>query len=196
MPHDIILRFHPLEPYYPNISDYRVECTMCTHPITKNGENYTATEYAFTYEANAAIACCWSAFPTSTCLGYHLGDLEKIIILDDQFGNHCFVFFKAHGTGEGMWLPYYECEINENQEIIFYVARGSHGFYPHAGVYWRILGIANDLCSDEGEQYRIKVVGQHTEYYSPTVDSITPWQRFLIPFSLPIINERRSNRLT
>lgn len=189
MADDIIVRFHPREPYFPTITGNRVECSRCEYEIVYQGETYNAKEYEFSYEANGAIACCWSLFPESTLFGYHLGDSEKLTILDDKMGRHCYVFFKAHSTGEGMWLPYHECELNEHQELIVYIARGSHAFYPFSGIYWRIFGIANDLC-ENGREYKIVVTKTHEDHYNPPTSSITSLERFLIPLSLPCIRNR------
>lgn len=190
MSHNIILKFHEWENFFPNITEDGVECSKCQAGFNYMGNQYLFTEYSFEYQANSAIGCCWCCCPTSECLGYHEGDVEKIILLDDDTGKTHYVYFKAHGRGEGMWMDYDDCEKNDNNDLIVYVARGSHAFYPHPEVYWRIFGFANDLCSNRGQEYKINPIKEHNIPFNPPQISVQPWERVLIPLTLNRIREK------
>lgn len=191
MDHPIVLKFHPWEEYFPEITDSRVECSKYKGICSFMGDNYNFTEYAFEYESNDTIGRFWCCFPNSNCLGYHKGYLEKIILLYDEDGNPKYVYFNAHGRGEGMWLPYEDCEKNDQGDLIIYVARGTHAFYPHGEIYWRVFGLANDLCSREGQSYRIHSIKTHSNPFHPPQSSIKHWERFLLPFTFNRVRNKQ-----
>lgn len=169
----VILKFHQLETDFPialpkkYISNYEYQ-----------GASYLMLELEFEYEENGAIGFGWCCFPKSSCLGYHEGDIESIFILYDHNSNPRHIYFKAHGRGQGMWVPYHECET-ENGKLVAYVARASHAFYPYAKIWWRIFFLASDLTSNTGakREYSIPEIssGPITKYVPK--GSVTQCQR-------------------
>jgi len=187
--HNIILKFHPWETCFPENNSDSVNCTYNLGQMTRNGTTYSSIEYLFFYEENPAIGCLFCCFPKSKCLGYHKIDKERLIILmtNDKID---YVYFNAHGRGQGMWLPWNECNKTRNGELIVYVARGSHAFYPEGRIYWRALRFANDLCSNEGESMRINTTTPHDNAIIPNQTSLSNNERFFLPFVLDEIRNR------
>lgn len=148
---NIILRFHDWEDAFPT-KYYVFRDTYNYEDV-----NYNMIEVSFDYTHNTAIGCFWCCFPRSECLGYHLGDNESVFILTDFNNNEPkFVYFKAHGRGQGMWLPYNQC-IKEDGNLVVYVARGSHAFYPYSNIWWRAFIFASDYTNDLGESLTYKI---------------------------------------
>lgn len=178
----IELRFHPCETEFP----FHGNCTITEEDFMYDNVLYNKLEYHFEYDENMAIGCGWCICPRASCLGYHHGDRERIIMLQNKTSRAIdYVYFNAHGRGQGVWKDYDECEVNlTDGSLIVYVARGSHAFYPHAGVYFRIFGLANDYCSSRGEYMTSYIVGMHDidANLKPALHSITPCQRFFLPF--------------
>jgi hypothetical protein len=191
---DIVLCFHPSETYYPNgleVMETSGHCEVAESFLTYNFIEYIYLEYEFVYEANSAIGCGYCCFPTSECLGYHEGDREHVIMLLDKGTFQVkHVFFKAHGKGQGVWLPWEECEKTYDGKLKVYVARGSHACYPHPQTYIRIFGLANDLCSDRGRYVTFRPNGSYESDYHPQITSITFCERFFLPFLLTSIRNK------
>ncbi len=161
-----------------------------------NNDLYSARTYSFYYPENLALGC-WGACvnPRSQAWGYHRHDLEAVTVLFTQGGLPRHVFFFAHADRQGMWVPWAECERTADGALVVYVARGSHASYPRPGRYWRVLGFANDVCSSRGAMVRPVVrpaqdrdleggggFSLRAQLRVPPPTSITPWQRFILPF--------------
>lgn len=80
--------------------------------------------------------------------GYHWGDLERIV-LEYEKDELTRIYYGAHGDRDGRWLDIKDIE-REDEYLVFYISRYSHGFYPQSGIYWRIFGLANDI-TDKGK---------------------------------------------
>ncbi len=182
---NIVLRFHPWESTFPINTDSKAPCSIHKGFITITGKMYVIYEYRFKYRENAAIGCCWWFCSNSKCLGYHEGDTESLVFLVDRLSEIIHhVYFKAHGRGQGVWRTWDECEKTQEGDLIAYVARGSHAFYPRKGIYVRVFGLANDLCSEEGENFYIQETSvSYEDYYIPNMNSIKSWERFILLIS-------------
>lgn len=182
----IRLIFHPLETVFLDNNGITVNCTIHESQLTYNGILYDTVEYAFNYAENIGEGCFFCC-PKSTCCGYHVGDREKVILLmHNNVIEH--VYFKAHHAGQGMWLPWNLCNKDSDGNLIAYVARGSHAFYPNHETYIRIFGFANDQCSSNGLSLLSNITGTHNGEYIPKQHSITPIQRFFLPFVICCIS--------
>ncbi len=184
---DVVIQFHHLETSFPiDMTENSVPCTYSVNEYTVGGETYQMIEYSFIYEDNPAIGCGWQFCPKCECLGYHLGDRERLIFLmqNDVIKAVCF---KAHGHGQEMWKRWEDCAKTNEGILIAYVARGSHAFYPRPTRYWRVFGFANDLNDNGGPRRSIVRTGIHNDNYVPKNHSITPFLRFILPLSLPIV---------
>jgi len=111
----------------------------------KDGKLYV--QYIFVYANNPGYSCGCCA------LGRHKADIEHVTIRFAE-GRRAIdeVYYSAHGHTQGMWVKGADCEYHDDthRRIKVYAALGSHGCYPHAKTYYRILGFANDVCSDKG----------------------------------------------
>lgn len=174
------IRFHPKEVVYP----HRV--TMDYSIFTYQGTQYNVKILYFIYEYNDATACCWFWCHKSSLFGYHKGDLERIYILYDNDGQAKHVHFKSHYESHGIWKRIEDCEKADANTLVAYAARGGHAFFPSSGIWWRLFGIANDLCSQKGEM-RDYFIGQepptNTVINLPQTSS-TFWTRFFVPVSI------------
>ena len=143
-------------------------------------------------------------------VGDHPADVERLVILFDQRSKEpMWVYFGAHGKGEGVWKKYSECRFDKEGRLKVYVSPYSHGLYPAPGIYYRIFGLANDVCDESGEkwvpmlddfQHSLKQSWSHTHYQvarginsplnvpDPTERSISTMERFLI--GVPLIKKR------
>jgi hypothetical protein len=176
----VVLKFHPEENIFPenaNLLENIARCSKCEIPYyLYQGRQYMYVEYQFNYEANGAIGCGHYCFPRAKCLGFHEGDQESIIMLLDGCGRVEHVYFRAHGRGQGTWKSREECEFDQHDNLITYVARGSHAFYASPGVKWRAFGFANDRCSTRGIALMAFPTEEHDDYYEPPLRSITKFE--------------------
>ena len=151
--------------------------------------------------------------PGYASIGYHPGDVEKIIILKDKDTNQPkYVYYGAHGHGEGVWVPWDKCE-KQQDSLIVYVSPTSHGMYPRRKKYMRVFGFANDKCDGKGERWHpqpedfedaskqswsqshfqvIRGINSPLNSPEPSIASITTFQRFFLP--LPFILKRVKNQ--
>lgn len=177
---NVRLFFHPLETVFPVNNGTTVDCAIHRDVFAYQGSIYDTVEYTFKYAENIGEGCFFCC-PKAKCCGYHEGDSEKIIFLTRN-NTIYYVYFKAHELGQGMWLSWAQCEKDMDGNLIAYVARGSHAFYPRPETYIRIFGFANDQCSMSGTSLLSNVNGIHNNRYIPKQHSITPTQRFFLPF--------------
>lgn len=152
----IEIRFHPKEKIglssihgVPNIAYY-----SDLDVYEYNGQQYSIITYSFYYPENPAIGCGGKCFPSSTLWGYHKHDIEKISVLYDRNYNPQYVYFFAHGRGQGMWVPWESCEKCSDGALVIYSALNSHASYPNGKTYVRVCGIINDVCSSKGKSIR------------------------------------------
>jgi hypothetical protein len=179
----VVLKFHPDEYIFPKNNGSIINCTSCVGTLIYKNITYNSIEYIFDYEESGATGCFYCCCPSSECLGYHLGDRERIILLmSDDYKEIIWVYFNAHDMGEGMWVAWDDCLKTSDNKLIAYIARGGHAFYPYPRTYIRFLGFANDMCAEHGDTFEINVVGTHTDRAIPRQHSITPCERFFIPF--------------
>lgn len=180
----VVLRFHPLEPYYPEIVENKIKCSYALFEYEFRGKTYPAIEYRFDYSANGAIGCGWCCFPKSKCLGYHDVDRERLImLLSDDKKEIEWVCYHRHSE-ECEWRKYEDTIHSSSGILIVYVARGAHGFYPDEGIWARIGCCANDMCSAEGMSYEAYPLEQHLDPISPSPHNITLWERLCVCFYL------------
>jgi len=133
-----------------NLSDIREKTSTpiyyTTHSILYHGAIYKAFVLSLFFASNPGFLCC--------NFGYHPADVEHIVVLvDPQDETPKHVYFAAHGSGQGVWRTWSECEKTNNQKLVVYVSSGSNGMYPNRGRYWRIGGFANDLCDGRGKHW-------------------------------------------
>ena len=183
----IELRFHPNE-----VSSLPPTVYIATGKETRGGVAYSVTTISFRYDNNYAIGCGGTFFPNST----HDNDIEYISLYHlDQEAR--YAYFSAHSRGQGVWVPIGDCEVNELGDLVVYVARKSHACYPRPGCYTRVFGLANDRCSRKGHTHRMAFQDLLPAYDfcyengvtlykglrpAPPSESITPFQRFFLPF--------------
>lgn len=181
----VILKFHQWEEDFP-IAPPKKYIGIYEY----QGVSYLTVELEFEYEENGAIGLGWCCFPKSRCLGYHERDRESIFILYDNNYIPRHVYFKAHGRGQGMWVPYHECET-ENGKLVVYVARASHAFYPYAKIYWRAFIFASDLTSNTGRsiEYKIPEMSSGPIGFNIPKSSVTTCQRCCLCFCLGEVRE-------
>jgi len=88
-------------------------------------------------------------------LGHHSADVEKIIILftTDVFKPE-WVYFGAHGNGQGTWKKYEDCMFTKDKALRIFVSPRSNAHYPAPGIYFRVGGFANDICYEKGVKWQ------------------------------------------
>lgn len=167
------LHFHPKEKFFPctnnfeKSSDFPVYISEQKELYSYNKTLYKSVVFQIYYTENGAIGLGKSLFPKSKFLGYHLIDIERIIILYDLISNEpAYVYFSAH-RDEGKWVKYSDCEFTPQGDLIVYVAKYSHANYPSPGTWFRIYGFANDLCSTKGIKIRPTLKKEFKTYTVP-----------------------------
>ncbi len=185
--YNLELRFHPDESELPCSKEYKDIPNV--YPVYYNiddiylyyGKKYYSVTYFIYYKINKSIGLN-SWFPDNKNLGYHIKDLEAVKMLYDiDTLKPEYVFFSAHQQ-EGKYYPFDKCEFIDNH-LIVYPALHSHSNRPYPGIYWRILGFANDYCSSKGLRIRptlirsedVKYKTQNKEVYDKT------WYSFFLP---------------
>jgi len=88
-----------------------------------DGRVYTAVTYCFFYQTNPAIGCGYCCFPRAKCLGYHDIDLERVTVLYHHMPKlniytPSYVYFHAHGKGQGVWKRYMDCELVSRPDLV------------------------------------------------------------------------------
>lgn len=169
-----------------------------------NGQKWDALYYVLFYNYNPG----YKVFGKIT--GFHEADVEKIVVLHNKETKEpTWVYFGAHGMGQGVWLEYNKCNFDSEGKLCVYVSPSSHGFYPQAKRYLRICCVANDVCDEQGEQWKPlpsdfepsdKQVWSDTHYQirrginsplntpNPNGHSIKNWERIFL--FLPSIREK------
>lgn len=130
-------------------------------------------------------------------VGFHAADVEKLVVLySKETKQPTWVYFGAHGRGQGVWKEYTNCMFTKDGELIAFVAPASHGFYPQPKRYWRICFLANDVCDESGEQWRPSLTdfeSSENQVWTSTHYQIRPGINS--PFNTPIPNEHSINSL-
>lgn len=78
--------------------------------------------------------------------GSHWGDIERVTVEYKADNTINRIYFGAHGDKDGRWVNASDLEI-EDGHIVLYAAKNGHGFYPKAGMYFRLFGVANDVTN-------------------------------------------------
>lgn len=169
------------------------------------GADYLAVTFSLFFADNPGYRVCGCV-----TAGRHSGDVERVVVLFDEADSEpCWVYYGAHGAGQGVWRQWADCEKTAAGHLVVHVAPQSHGMYPEKGRYLRVFGFANDVCDDDGEAWipdeacRCDARRQtwSTSHYKvcrgvdspayvrmPTDRSIEPWERFFI--ALPCVQRR------
>lgn len=199
----IELRFHPNETCFPCNIDYTLPANGETpiyynydEPYKYYGKKYHSVTYFIYYQENLGIGF-GGIFPKSTSLGYHPLDRELIKVLynmESKIPTPEYVFFSAHAQ-EGRFYKYSDCKFTEDKTLIVYSSLNSHSCRSSPGIYWRVLGFANDICSDRGKWIRptykecnVVYNAQNREVFSDT------WYRVLLPYYQLKISEMKEKQ--
>lgn len=192
----LLLRFHPKETQKLSTILSNETPPYVTFGYERHNDVlYNVSTYSFYYENNISIGCGHTCFPLLKCLGYHPHDIEYVSIYAIA-GVNKKVFFSAHSPNQGTWCSWEECEKTTDGRLIVYVALNSHACYPHAGRYWRVFGLANDVCSDKGNTFIVSTLTRSYDFCfpngvrlykglrpAPPDVCLKPWQRFLLQLS-------------
>jgi hypothetical protein len=168
------------------------------------GQTWDALYYVLFYAYNPGYKFLWKT------LGFHEADVERLIVLYSKDTKEpTWVYFGAHGRGQGIWLEYNKCKFTEDGTLKVFVSPTSHAFYPQVKRYWRLCFVANDVCDEQGEQWipsptdfeqSENQVWSNTHYQmrpginspfntpSPNEHSIKTWERILL--FLPSVRKR------
>lgn len=185
-PIEIQLRLHPREQFFPTNKEYQpIDIYPVYYKIDTyayRGKRYGRVTYEIYFAENGAIGLN-SIDIYNPRLGYHIKDTERIIILHDQTTlNPVHVFFSAHAQ-EGMWYSLNEC-IFDHGRLVAFSSLNSHSMHPKPGTKWRILGLANDYCSNDGPHLNLTLVKDDSISYVAQNDEVinTPIKKFFLPF--------------
>ncbi len=200
MIHDIQLRFHPRELAFPCDKNGTSSTTFFpiyykVYPYAYNGIKYKGVVYEVHYQYNYAIGFNDIA-PTSSALGYHVGDTERLLILYDiNTDTPRFVFMSAHAQ-EGRWFRFDECET-DNGRLVVYVAVNSHRHCNKAMTNWRMFGLANDYTSNKGRHIDMTSVADQeidTRIWNKEVLS-TGFRSFFLPLYMGVMPKLKKDQL-
>lgn len=111
-------------------------------------------QYVFLYPDNPGYKFCGCGC-CARCLDDHAGDVEHVTVEVRRFHADYSVrrvYFGAHGFTQGLWKYAAECSFADAayERVRVFVAPHSHACYPYPKRYWRIFGVANDVCNDRG----------------------------------------------
>jgi hypothetical protein len=156
------------------------------------------------YQTNPGYKVLWKI------AGFHEADVEKLIVLySKETKQPTWVYFGAHGRGQGTWIKYNKCKFTADGTLRAFVSPTSHGFYPQLQRYSRVCFAANDVCDEQGEQWTPSPtdfersenqVWSNTHFQvrpginspfntpSPNEHSIRSWERILL--CLPFVRKR------
>lgn len=138
-------------------------------------DSYNELQYVVFYATNPGYDICCQR------VGYHPSDFEHVTIHLTKRNVPLYVYFSAHGSKQGEWVPYDETNRTElirasgvststDTALNVFVANGSNAAYCDPGTYWRIAGFANDVADGEGcVWYPNQLIA---------IDEDTPWNKF------------------
>lgn len=119
-------------------------------------------QYILFFSNNPGFCCCAcssqcnNGFDCCPKLGFHDADIEHVTIEFERFQlQPVRVYFAAHGSRQGQWIPFDECnrvktgDAKNANTILVHVAHGSNASYNDHGCYPRLCCITNDFCDDE-----------------------------------------------
>ncbi len=158
---DIQLRLHPREKAFPcdktkTESPTFFPCYYRVYEYAYNGIKFKAVIYTVHYKYNYAIGM-FDLKPESAALGYHVNDLECVMVLHDIATDEPkYVFLSGHAQ-EGHWFKYEECKVEGNR-LVVYSALYSHRHWNKPATLWRMFGFANDNTSDAGRHIDMDMV--------------------------------------
>lgn len=201
-PINIQLRLHPSEKFFPTDKEYKpIDVSPVYYKIEKDtyayiGKRYLRVTYQIYFAENGAIGLNGINM-YNTKFGYHPKDIERIISLHDLTTYQPkFIFFSAHSQ-EGKWYKTEDC-LFENNRLVVYSALNSHALHPKQGTIWRLLGFANDYCSNYGPHINLTLLEDNSiNYFAQNEEVInTPFKRFLLPFyqnKIPEMKKKQSD---
>lgn len=139
-----------------------IEVPMYGYPrsvLLDDGREVVQISYCFIYTYNGPkkIMGC---IP----MGAHQGDVEHVTVeLHNETPTR--VYFGAHKSDDGLWVPAENCEYTSTGQLVVYSAKDSHASYPHQREYTRCIGCADDI-TDAGARWNgpLKII-----------DGTTPW---------------------
>lgn len=172
-----------------------VNCFYNNQVYKYQGQLYIAIVYEVHYLENLAIGA-GGLLPRNKLLGYHEGDIERIIILSTADGIPEFVFLSSHSQ-EGRWFKYDQIEKQDNVPV-FYAAKGSHALNNSPKSRIRMLGFANDVFSDKkkGKVIRMDPTKDTDVSYNIWQEEVlsTPLRSFLYPLYAPILEDLKAKQ--
>jgi hypothetical protein len=124
-------------------------------------DTFFEIRYLFFYGYNGAYNILHFFNYLDVKYGEHDGDIEHLtlrfsktngLLPKQTMSNLECIYYGAHTTHEGVWISPKEVEYVGSHPIA-YAALDGHGNYPHAGIYSRIFGFANDYCN-RGELWK------------------------------------------
>ena len=192
IPIDIQIRLHPDETFYPCDNKFKL---LNYFPVYWNHDNdyayygkiYHVITYCIYYQHNGAIG--FNSYDLyHEAYGYHLYDRERIQVLyNKQTYKPEYVFLSAHSQ-EGKYHKYEDMLFtNDKSKMIVYASLNSHSHRYKPGTYWRVLGFANDYCSNKGKHIDlVKVIDPDLHYTTNNREVFDhTWYAFMLPFYEP-----------
>lgn len=171
--------FHPKETEFPcNALEMKLDRPMQLEPqvyalgpydCVKENVTYNTMRYSILYRTNPGVRI-GNIGPQA---GFHKGDIEFILVLSDKkTKSPVWVYFSAHGSNEGTWRKWKDCQVLRNETLQVYVALGSHANYPTPGIKKRVLYCANDICAANGKQWFVdQFIPASSEFDKYTIGS-------------------------
>jgi len=138
-----VLVFHPDEKWYPiNFDQFMNTQSESTEPyiyaFSRDEMGHTDLIYCMFYSYNE--------FKRNFGInGDHPIDLEHVTIRISN-GTIEKIYYACHGYNDGITSTPGQFELHDNRPVV-YIARGSHGCYPHGKTYNRAVGFASDYCA-------------------------------------------------
>ena len=140
----VTFRFHPREQDFPcmNATDFLIDNGKLPadtpRPSVKTPVYFRRQSQVLFGREHAVVGLflVWRTNPgyQTRCFGtfgFHSGDVERIHVYYFD-GEPKYVYFNAHGYGQGLWRKWSECEFDADGRLVAYVALGSHAMYPSA----------------------------------------------------------------
>jgi hypothetical protein len=125
-------------------------------------------------------------------------EAKLVVLFDKTTVAPKWVYFGAHGRGQGGWMYFRECDKTQDGKLKVYVSHRSTGLYPHPRRYWRMFGCANDVCGDDGNVWvpdiACRIQGSTSTVEDPNASSISRVARFCIAIPMVLHRATRTRR--
>ena len=114
--------------------------------------------YFYLYYETDIYPCC-GAIPCDCCFKKwaHLGDVKFVVVelenpppppeVNPVKRHLKRVYFGAHGSLAGEWVPADQCSIADETHVVAFPALGDHSHYKKEGLFCRIWGLVWDKTS-------------------------------------------------